>query len=83
MVVRIEDTDQKRSSEEAVGGILEDLAWLGIDWDEGPERDAVGSQRLGGDPREVGPFFQAQRLDLYATHLDKLLQAGLAWSTLM
>ena len=57
-LLRIEDTDQARSSDEAARGILEDLAWLGIAWDEGP---AFGA--LGGDPRGVGPWRQAERLD--------------------
>ncbi|MEC9373070.1 MAG: glutamate--tRNA ligase family protein, partial [Planctomycetota bacterium] len=60
-ILRIEDTDQARSSEESTRGILEDLAWLGIDWDEGPEHIGDDSRRLGGDPRGVGPFFQSER----------------------
>lgn len=73
-ILRIEDTDQARSSESAVRGILEDLAWLGIDWDEGPELGEIG-----GDPRRVGPFFQAQRLELYNQHLQRLIDQDLAY----
>lgn len=73
-ILRIEDTDQARSSESAVKGILEDLAWMGIDWDEGPE---LGE--LGGDPRGVGPFYQAQRLDLYNEHLQRLIDEDKAY----
>lgn len=73
-VLRIEDTDQKRSSEAAVGGILADLAWLGIDWQDGPELEG-----FGGDDRGVGPYYQAQRLDLYNAAVQTLLDAQLAY----
>ncbi|MGV6815213.1 MAG: glutamate--tRNA ligase, partial [Phycisphaerales bacterium] len=77
-VLRIEDTDQTRSSDSSMRGILEDLAWLGIDWDEGPTLEYQGKS-LGGDPREVGPFFQAQRLDLYNTYIRQLIEQGKAY----
>ncbi|MFI4897035.1 MAG: glutamate--tRNA ligase, partial [Phycisphaerales bacterium JB059] len=70
--------DQARSSESATRGILEDLAWLGIDWDEGPTLETDGG-RLGGDPRGVGPFFQAQRLALYNEHLQRLIEEDKAY----
>ena len=54
-LLRIEDTDQKRSSDAASLGFLRDLRWLGIGWDEGPEDEGFG----GGDH---GPYFQSQRL---------------------
>lgn len=73
-LLRVEDTDQKRSSEAAVAGILEDLAWLGIAWDEGPEYAG-----LGGDPRDVGPFFQADRVDTYNAALAQLIDEGRAY----
>lgn len=73
-LLRVEDTDQKRSSEAAVAGILEDLAWLGIAWDEGPQHAG-----LGGDPRSVGPFFQADRVDVYNAALAGLLEQGRAY----
>ena len=72
--LRIEDTDQARSSEDAVRGILEDLHWLGIDWDEGPEY--AGS---GGDPRGVGPFFQSERRPRYDALVQELLSRDLAY----
>ena len=77
-ILRVEDTDQARSTEGAAKGILEDLAWLGIDWDEGPELVFEG-RSLGGDPRSVGPFYQSKRLDLYNEHMDRLIDAGLAY----
>jgi glutamyl-tRNA synthetase len=77
-LLRIEDTDQKRSSEAASRGILEDLAWLGIDWDEGPAFEA-GGRTLGGDARGVGPFFQSDRRAIYDTYIDRLLATGHAY----
>jgi glutamyl-tRNA synthetase len=73
-LLRIEDTDVLRSSDAAVAGILEDLAWLGIHWDEGPEHAG-----LGGDPRGVGPFFQSQRLALYREAVETLVAKDLAY----
>lgn len=88
-LIRIEDTDQARSSEESARGILEDLAWLGIEWDDGPElkvqdraepHGSPGSARtIGGDPRGVGPFFQARRVDLYNAYIDHLAGSGRAY----
>ncbi|MEM1167453.1 MAG: glutamate--tRNA ligase [Planctomycetota bacterium] len=77
-LLRIEDTDAARSSEDSARAILEDLAWLGIDWDEGPSFDA-GDRTLGGDPRAVGPFHQSHRRDLYHQHLEALIAAGRAY----
>ncbi|MEM1071708.1 MAG: glutamate--tRNA ligase [Planctomycetota bacterium] len=73
-VLRIEDTDQKRSSEAAAAGILDDLAWLGIGWDDGPE--AHGS---GGDVRGVGPFEQSKRREIYDLFFARLIEAGVAY----
>ena len=73
-LLRIEDTDRARSTEAAAKGILEDLAWLGIAWDEGPRFEAIG-----GDPRGIGPFFQAQRLALYDRQIDALVEKDLAY----
>jgi glutamyl-tRNA synthetase len=71
-ILRIEDTDQKRSSDAASVGFLKDLAWLGIAWDEGPEFDGCG----GGSS---GPYFQSQRLDIYNRELARLVDAGHAY----
>ena len=70
-VLRIEDTDRTRHVEDSVAKILEDLRWLGLDWDEGPEK--------GGD---FGPYFQSERLDLYNEHLQHLLNEGKAYYAL-
>lgn len=74
-LIRIEDTDQARSSEASARGILEDLAWLGIFWDEGP---ALGS--CGGDPRSVAPFEQSKRLAIYNGVIDSMLHSGRAYA---
>lgn len=88
-LMRIEDTDQARSSEASARGILADLAWLAIDWDEGPvlndaERIAGGAKLppgpIGADPRNVGPFFQSQRIDVYNAALQKLLDSEQAYA---
>jgi nondiscriminating glutamyl-tRNA synthetase len=62
-VLRIEDTDMERSAPEYEAQLIDDLKWLGLDWDEGPEK--------GGD---YGPYRQSQRQAVYATHTDKLLE---------
>ena len=67
-LLRIEDTDQRRSTQENVDLILEAIRWLGLDWDEGPE--------VGGD---CGPYFQSQRLDLYGKAASRLLEEGKAY----
>ncbi len=67
-VLRIEDTDTERSTEESTQQILRSLKWLGLDWDEGPEK--------GGD---FGPYFQSQRLELYKKEVDRLLAEGKAY----
>ena len=77
-VLRVEDTDRARSSEASTRGILEDLAWLGIHWDEGPAFDGEGGA-LGGDPRVVGPFSQSERIAIYTAELDRLLEKDLAY----
>src|SRR5690606_5925382 len=81
-LLRIEDTDQARSSEAAARGLLEDLAWLGLAWGAGPEfgaGDGGSAPRIGGDGRGVGPFYQAQRLDLYARYTEQLLEQDFAY----
>lgn len=67
-ILRIEDTDPERSTDENTQVILRAMRWLGLDWDEGPE--------VGGD---FGPYFQMQRMDLYRETLDKLIASGDAY----
>ena len=68
-LLRIEDTDRERSTQAAVAAIFDGMRWLGLDWDEGPDR-----------PGGHGPYFQTERLDLYRAHADKLIKAGLAYA---
>ena len=68
-ILRIEDTDQERSTQAAEDAILDGLRWLGLDWDEGP---------VVGGPH--GPYFQMQRLDLYREQAEKLRKAGKAYA---
>jgi glutamyl-tRNA synthetase len=68
-VLRIEDTDQVRSTAESAAGILSDLQWLGLNWDEGPT--------IGG---EKNAYFQSERLAIYQKHLDELLAKDLAYN---
>jgi glutamyl/glutaminyl-tRNA synthetase len=81
-LIRIEDTDQARSSEASARGILEDLAWLGIEWDQGPVLPASpGRERaIGGDPRGVAPFYQSQRLHIYNKVIDEMIERGVAYA---
>ncbi|MBL8763358.1 MAG: glutamate--tRNA ligase [Phycisphaerae bacterium] len=78
-MIRIEDTDAARSSEESARGILEDLAWLGIEWDDGPRLRLRDGRTLGDAARPVGPYFQAQRVPIYDAHLDFLMSIGRAY----
>ncbi len=76
-LLRIEDTDQARSNAESTLGILQDLAWLGIQWDQGPDGSAADpyAQQIGPN----GPYFQSQRLEIYRQYVQKLLDAGQAY----
>jgi glutamyl-tRNA synthetase len=67
-ILRIEDTDVERSSDEMVEGILDGLRWLGLDWDEGP--------KIGGPH---APYFQSQRLDRHRAMADRLVADGAAY----
>jgi glutamyl-tRNA synthetase len=67
-VLRIEDTDVERSTPESEQGILNDLRWLGLDWDEGPD--------VGGPH---GPYRQSERLDLYRSYAHELVEQGHAY----
>jgi glutamyl-tRNA synthetase len=74
-VLRIEDTDAARNSQEAVDVIINGLRWLGLDWDEGPlTGDATGPCK--GD---CGPYFQSQRKENYQRRVEALLSHGLAY----
>jgi len=67
-ILRIEDTDQARSTPESEQAIFDSLRWLGLDWDEGPD--------VGGD---YGPYRQSERGDTYKEYCDQLVEAGHAF----
>lgn len=67
-VLRIEDTDRERSTEESVQVIFDSMKWLGLDWDEGP---GVGGPN--------GPYYQTERLDLYREYSETLIAKGAAF----
>jgi glutamyl-tRNA synthetase len=67
-ILRIEDTDQERSTDESVQVIFDSMKWLGLDWDEGP---GVGGPH--------GPYFQMQRLGVYMDFAERLIRAGGAY----
>ena len=79
MILRIEDTDQKRSSPQATRHLLRDLCWLGLDWDHGPDPDADDpyEHQLG----DHGPYFQSQRLNIYHEYVERLLSDGRAYES--
>ncbi|MGA0900163.1 MAG: glutamate--tRNA ligase [Luteolibacter sp.] len=63
-VLRIEDTDKQRNTEEARLAIFEGMSWLGMDWDEGPDK--------GGD---FGPYYQSERNEIYNRYFEQLVRA--------
>ncbi len=67
-VLRIEDTDLSRSTDESIRQIISSMAWLGLDWDEGPGK--------GG---EHGPYRQMERLETYNAAAESLLASGMAY----
>jgi glutamyl-tRNA synthetase len=74
-VLRIEDTDAARNSQEAVDVILNGLRWLGLDWDEGP----ITGDATGPSKGDRGPYFQSQRKANYLARVEALLSRNLAY----
>jgi glutamyl-tRNA synthetase len=68
-VLRVEDTDQERSTKAAEEAIFDGLRWLGLDWDEGPGKGGAH-----------GPYFQMERLDVYEAHAERLVAEGKAYA---
>jgi glutamyl-tRNA synthetase len=64
-VLRIEDTDKERNRSEALDVIFSSLRWLGLEWDEGPQKEGAH-----------GPYFQSQRSSIYQTYLKRLQEKG-------
>ena len=67
-ILRVEDTDVSRSEATFTQSILEDLRWLGLDWDEGPD--------VGGD---YGPYRQSERRSIYRDHAERLRRSEMAY----
>lgn len=67
-LLRIEDTDVKRNTPTAAKQVMDDLRWLGIEWDQGPEVEGPN-----------GPYYQSQRRDIYDKYLQQLLEEGKAY----
>src|SRR6188508_1218804 len=79
-ILRIEDTDEVRSTADSVNGILESMRWLGLDWDEGPVYETGSStvlpQKSLGDK---GPYFQMERIKFYKEACDQLIAKDQAY----
>src|SRR3954454_4979203 len=67
-LLRIEDTDAERSTAESEASIVEDLRWLGLTWDEGPD--------VGGP---FAPYRQSERMASYRSHVEHLIEQGIAY----
>ena len=72
-ILRLEDTDAARSTLEFERDILDNLHWLGLEWDEGPE--VAGLPARGA----FGPYRQRQRLERYRAAAERLLEADKAY----
>lgn len=76
-ILRIEDTDEARSSEESLRGMIEDLKWLGLGWDEGPHPETLK------DMGPFGPYKQSERQHIYQEVAQELLKANKAYYCFM
>jgi len=76
-ILRVEDTDLERSTEEAMRMQLADLRWLKLFWDEGIQSDTLE------DKGDFGPYRQSQRKEIYQRYADQLLEEGLAYYCFM
>src|ERR1043166_2024886 len=74
-ILRIEDTDAARNTQDAVNVLLDGLRWLGLDWDEGP----ISGDVTGPNKGDRGPYFQSQRKPNYQRRVEWLLSRGLAY----
>lgn len=68
-ILRVEDTDETRNTDEARRAIFDGMEWLGLDWDEGPQSD-------GHTVGEYGPYYQSQRNEFYDKWFEKLREIG-------
>jgi len=67
-ILRLDDTDEKRSTKEAIDSMVRDITWLGLDWDEGYLKGGA-----------YGPYRQKERLSIYNHYIDVLLQENFAY----
>ncbi len=74
-MLRIEDTDMARNTQEAVEVILTGLRWLGLEWDEGP----LSGDSAGPSKGDYGPYFQSQRREIYQKRVRELQDKGFAY----
>ena len=72
-ILRIEDTDEARSTQESLRGVVDDMVWLGLKWDEGV--DPITLQDVG----PFGPYRQSERLGIYKDIAEQLLNSGKAY----
>jgi len=81
LILRLEDTDLARSTPESTKGILRDLAWLGLDWDQGPDPSADDPYDQATQLGNAGPYFQSQRHEagIYDKLIQQLLDSGQAY----
>ena len=71
-ILRIEDTDQSRNIADGEKSQIDNLKWLGMDWDEGPDK-----------PGEYGPYRQSERKGIYQPLIDQLVAEGKAYESYM
>jgi len=72
-IIRVEDTDEERSTTDSLKSMIEDLKWLNISWDEGPVNTALDEKG------SKGPYLQSKRKPIYKEYLQKLLDSGKAY----
>ncbi len=77
-LLRIEDTDEERSETIYVDALKQDLLWLGLDWQEGPEVEGADGKGLTLK-NDNGPYFQSQRNDIYNAYFKQLIDSGKAY----
>ena len=80
LILRIEDTDRERSTQQSVQAIFDSMRWLGLDWDEGPsdipaeQPAALGGERVQyGSVGDNGPYFQTERVEIYRKYVTELI----------
>src|SRR5208282_1436491 len=82
-ILRIEDTDEVRSTVESVSAIIDSIKWLGLDWDEGPDvvksTQTPGTGGLFGWHGDYGSYFQMERLEHYKKYIKQLLDKDQAY----